>query len=112
MSDNRAQTVGLGCGTLIVIALIVYTFGSRGVGDLEKEVKSLRAEVVKLREAPPAQVAPVAPTDAPSPSIGPNLDLDRLQSELREMREAIDSQNGQLKAIEEKLDRLAAPAAN
>lgn len=49
--DARAQRVSLGCGTLILIALIVLIFGGRGTGDLEREARGLRAEVGELRKA-------------------------------------------------------------
>lgn len=46
---NKAQ---LGCGTLILIALIVLFFSGRGeVGNLTREVQELRAEVIELRGA-------------------------------------------------------------
>ena len=64
--DNRIQHVSLGCGTLILIAVIVLIFSGRNVGDLEHEVQGLRFEV-------------------------------------RELKKAVD---GQLEAIQEKLDRL------
>lgn len=49
--DKRSQQVSLGCGTLILIALIVLIFSGRGVGDLESEVRGLRAEVAALKES-------------------------------------------------------------
>jgi hypothetical protein len=49
--DNRSQQVSLGCGTLILIALIVLIFSGRGVRDLEREVRGLRAEVAELKES-------------------------------------------------------------
>jgi archaellum component FlaC len=47
--DNRTQQVSLGCGTLILIALIVLIFSGRGTGDLEREIQGLRSEVKKLK---------------------------------------------------------------
>lgn len=43
-----SQTVNLGCGTLILIALIVMFFSGRG-NDLEKEIKALRSDVQALK---------------------------------------------------------------
>jgi hypothetical protein len=53
--DRRSQQVSLGCGTLILIALIVLIFGGRGHGDLEREVHGLRDGVAGLRRAVDAQ---------------------------------------------------------
>ena len=47
--DNRTQQVSLGCGTLILIALIVLIFSGRGTGNLEREIQGLRSEVGKLK---------------------------------------------------------------
>jgi predicted RNase H-like nuclease (RuvC/YqgF family) len=44
---THVQRVQLGCGTLILIAIIVMFF-SRG-GDVENEVRGLRAEVGELK---------------------------------------------------------------
>jgi Sec-independent protein translocase protein TatA len=44
---TRDQRVQLGCGTLILIAIIVMFF-SRG-GNLESEIRSLRSEVGELK---------------------------------------------------------------
>jgi hypothetical protein len=44
---THVQRVQLGCGTLILIAIIVMFF-SRG-GNVESEVRSLRVEVGELR---------------------------------------------------------------
>jgi hypothetical protein len=44
---TQVQRVQLGCGTLILIAIIVMFF-SRG-GNLENEVRSLRSEVGELK---------------------------------------------------------------
>jgi hypothetical protein len=55
--ENRTQHVTLGCGTLILIALIVMLFGGggRGVGDLEHEVRGLRSDVGELRKSVESQ---------------------------------------------------------
>jgi hypothetical protein len=52
MADNRqVQTVSLGCGTLILIALIVMFFSRPGVGDLKDEVHGLRHDVTELKRS-------------------------------------------------------------
>ncbi len=45
----EGQEVGLGCGTLILIAIIVMIFS--GDSGLEREVKELRSEISSLEEA-------------------------------------------------------------
>jgi hypothetical protein len=50
MADSpRSDPVSLGCGTLILIALIVLFFsGGSRVGDLRDEVQGLRSDVKEL----------------------------------------------------------------
>lgn len=55
--DNRTQQVNLGCGTLILIALIVLIFSGRG--DLEREVQGLRSEVGDLKKSIEAQTSEI-----------------------------------------------------
>jgi hypothetical protein len=57
--DKRSQQVSLGCGTLILIALIVLIFGGRGTGDLAREVHGLRSEVGELKKSVEAQTAEI-----------------------------------------------------
>jgi len=54
---DRNQAVSLGCGTLILIALIVVFFSNRGNDDVKAEISSLRSEVGELRKAIDAQTA-------------------------------------------------------
>jgi hypothetical protein len=57
MPDERpSQHTTLGCGTLILIALIVLFFSRPGLGDLEREVRSLRSEVSALKQAVESQM--------------------------------------------------------
>jgi hypothetical protein len=53
----RGQEVGLGCGTLVLIALIVWLLSGRSVRDLEVQVFQLRSEIGKLVTAVEAQSA-------------------------------------------------------
>jgi hypothetical protein len=53
--DNRTQQVSLGCGTLILIALIVLIFSGRGVDRIEHDVRSLRSDVNELKKSVEAQ---------------------------------------------------------
>ena len=57
--DKRTQQASLGCGTLILIALIVLIFSGRGVGDLEREVHGLRSEVRELKKSVDEQAAEI-----------------------------------------------------
>lgn len=57
--DKRSQQVSLGCGTLILIALIVLLFSGPGNGDLEREVRGLRSEVGNLKQSVEAQSAEI-----------------------------------------------------
>jgi hypothetical protein len=67
----KGQEVSLGCGTLILIALIVLIFGRGGTGNLEQEVRGLRSEV-------------------------------------RELKRAVEAQTGQIKALQDKLEKAKA----
>lgn len=46
----RATPVNLGCGTFIVIAIIVAAFSQSGLDDVEDELKDLRSDVNQLRD--------------------------------------------------------------
>jgi hypothetical protein len=46
----RATPVNLGCGTFIVIAIIVAMFSQSGIDDVEDDLKDLRSEVQQLRD--------------------------------------------------------------
>lgn len=49
MQEPTTQRATLGCGTLILIALIVMLFSGPNSKDLEKEVKALRTDVADLK---------------------------------------------------------------
>jgi hypothetical protein len=49
--DRRTEHVTLGCGTLILIALIVLFFSRPGLSDLERDVRALRSEMGELKKA-------------------------------------------------------------
>lgn len=57
MSLGEGREVSLGCGTLILIALIVLIFGRSGTKDLEREVQALRMEIGNLRKAVETQTS-------------------------------------------------------
>jgi hypothetical protein len=48
---NHSQTVSLGCGTLILIAIIVAIFSGNDSDNIEREVRQLKAEVEVMRKA-------------------------------------------------------------
>ena len=53
-NDNRSQKVQLGCGTLILIALIVLFFSSNGSNrnaNLENEIHNLQSQIDKLQHS-------------------------------------------------------------
>lgn len=52
---DRDQKVSLGCGTLILISLIVITFGNLGGKDTAAQVSNLRYDVQKLEKTVAAQ---------------------------------------------------------
>jgi hypothetical protein len=53
--DRRTHHVTLGCGTLILIGLIVLFFSRPGITDLEQEMRGLRSEVADLKKAVESQ---------------------------------------------------------
>jgi Sec-independent protein translocase protein TatA len=55
----KGQEVSLGCGSLILIALIVLIFSGSGRGDLESEVRSLKSEIRDLKKAVDAQTGEI-----------------------------------------------------
>jgi Sec-independent protein translocase protein TatA len=51
-NDNQIQqNATLGCGSLILIALIVIIFSKSGADELQKEIKSLGGEVKELKQS-------------------------------------------------------------
>jgi outer membrane murein-binding lipoprotein Lpp len=55
----QTQGVSLGCGTLILIALIVMMFSGREDRGLRRDVQALRAEVAELKKSVDAQSAEI-----------------------------------------------------
>jgi hypothetical protein len=52
MADqNRTQEVTLGCGTLLLIGLVVLFFSRPGMREIEEEIGKLRTDVKELRKA-------------------------------------------------------------
>ena len=48
---DKNQKATLGCGTIILIALIVIIFGNMGGKDAAEQVRGLRQDVQKLEQA-------------------------------------------------------------
>jgi hypothetical protein len=60
LDEKRTQHVTLGCGTLILIALIVIFFsGGPGISNLENDVRDLRWEVSGLKRAVEEQTSEI-----------------------------------------------------
>jgi hypothetical protein len=57
--EKRTEQVSLGCGTLILIALIVLIFSGPRTGELEREVRGLRTEIGELQRAVEVQTAEI-----------------------------------------------------
>jgi hypothetical protein len=73
MAEDRSNKVQLGCGTLIIIAIIVAAFSGRGDLDkLERKIDRLQQEVTALRETLDGQQPPppAAPQATPQPTAG------------------------------------------
>ena len=62
--DQRAQ---IGCGTLLMIALIVIFFSRSNTADVEREVQGLRSEVAEIRKLIEAQSAEIRQLRTSSP---------------------------------------------
>lgn len=55
----QGQEVSLGCGTLILIALIVLIFGRSSTRDVERQLEGLRTEVQQLRTSVESQTTQI-----------------------------------------------------
>jgi len=55
MSTDHTQKATLGCGTLILIAIIVAIFSNRGSDDVERGLDKLRDDVQALKKSIDAQ---------------------------------------------------------
>jgi hypothetical protein len=55
----EGQEVSLGCGTLILIALIVLIFGRGGSGEIERELQRLRTSVDEMKKSVEEQSAQI-----------------------------------------------------
>ena len=61
-TTNQSNTAQLGCGTLILIAIIVVIFSGRGeVKNLQNEIRELRNQLTRLEAKVDALNAPPAP---------------------------------------------------
>ena len=60
----KGQEVSLGCGTLILIALIVMFFSGRGIGDVKREIRQLQSEVRQLHDAIESQTSKIEALNA------------------------------------------------
>lgn len=59
LDEKRTQHATLGCGTFILIALIVLIFSGHGDSNLRQDVQSLRSEIIELKKAVDAQTAEI-----------------------------------------------------
>ncbi len=57
--DVKSQQASLGCGTLILIALIVMIFSSPRTHEIESEISQLRNEVGVLTQSIQEQTAEI-----------------------------------------------------
>jgi hypothetical protein len=55
LSTDHTQKATLGCGTLILIALIVAIFSNHGSNNFEEGLASLRGDVKELKKSIDAQ---------------------------------------------------------
>jgi type II secretory pathway component PulM len=58
-NGNRTQTVQLGCGTLILIALIVLFFSQPGLDAVESTLSGLRKSVDDIRATSQTQTSEI-----------------------------------------------------
>ena len=94
-TDNK---VSLGCGTLILIALIVMIFG-RGSdsGRISNELQRLRKEVRNLAD----QRDPF-----PGSGIEQGKKLDHLQKSVDALKRSIDSQSARIQSLKSELQQM------
>ncbi len=70
-TDPRAQVASLGCGTLILVALIVFFVGRWSNAPLFDEVEALRADVHQLQAEVQSMHAHLRPQGAEAESRAP-----------------------------------------
>jgi len=58
--NGTNQKVTLGCGTLILIALIVLIFGSAGNNEVKRDLREMRAEFERLERVLQSQNGEIA----------------------------------------------------
>jgi hypothetical protein len=69
-TTNQNNTAQLGCGTLILIAIIVVIFSGRGdVKNLQNEIRDLRMQVTRLEGKVDALNARLAPEGGPTGNL-------------------------------------------
>ena len=59
VDEKRTQQATLGCGTFILIALIVLFFSRPGITDVEHDIRALRSEIADLRKAVELQTSEI-----------------------------------------------------
>jgi len=71
----KGQEVSLGCGTLILIALIVMFFSGRGINDVKREIREMRDEMRDMRVTIDAQSSQLRDLEAKIDTLAPNIQL-------------------------------------
>ncbi len=71
-NEPTTQRATLGCGTLILIALIVMFFSRPGTSELEKEVRNLKSEVIELKTVVEKQTLAIESLERRLPAVPNN----------------------------------------
>ncbi len=59
MNEVRSRNVSLGCGTLILIALIVLIFSRGGTEELRQDIRNLDYSIRKLKDSVDSQAGEI-----------------------------------------------------
>ena len=102
MSQVPDNKVSLGCGTLILIALIVMIFGRGSDSNkLEREIRDLRSDVRTLNSRS---------SGVSSNTRSVESDVEKLQKSVDALKQAVDSQRAVIAELRDQVKKLV-PAA-
>ena len=75
----RDQRTQIGCGTVLLIALIVIFFSRSGSNDVDRQIQGLRSEVAEIKKLIEAQSAEIRQLRQNPPSASTKANVEKAE---------------------------------